>query len=260
MKRAVVTRPAAEAERWVSALERQGWQAQALPLIEIAPAPDPLPLRRVRAHLREFDALMFVSASAVEGFFADPPWPAPPDALPRCWAPGPATARALRAAGVPASAIDQPAAEAANYDSESLWREVGVQVGAGHRLLIVRGQSGTRVITAQGNGRDWLAQQCRERGGQVDCCVAYCRRLPGWSEGERERARAAAGDGSIWLLSSSEALDNLRALLPRTDWSRARALATHPRIARAAAALGFGRVLQSRPALPDVLLHLESMP
>ena len=169
-------------------------------------------------------------------------------------------ARALRAAGVPASAIDQPDAAAASYDSESLWREVGVQVGAGHRLLIVRGQSGDQAASAQGNGRDWLAQQCRERGGQVDCCVAYCRRLPGWSERQRELARAAAGDGSIWLLSSSEALDNLRTLLPRTDWSGARALATHPRIARAAAALGFGRVLQSRPALPDVLLHLESMP
>ena len=259
MKRAVVTRPAVEAERWVSALERQGWQAQALPLIEIAPAPDPLPLRRARERLPEFDALMFVSASAVERFFADQPWPASPGALPRCWAPGPATARALRAAGVPASVIDQPDADAVNYDSESLWREVGAQVGDGHRLLIVRGQTGAQTATAQGNGREWLAQQCRERGGQVDGCVAYCRRLPGWSERQRELARAAAGDGSIWLLSSSEALDNLRALLPRTDWSNARALATHPRIARAAAALGFGSVWSSRPALPDVLLHLESM-
>ena len=86
MKRAVVTRPAVEAERWVSALEREGWQAQALPLIEIAPVPDPLPLRRVRERLCEFDALMFVSASAVEHFCAGQPWPAAPDALPRCYA------------------------------------------------------------------------------------------------------------------------------------------------------------------------------
>ena len=104
MKRALVTRPAGEAQRWVSALQRQGWQAEALPLIEIAPAADPQPLRQARACLGDYDALMFVSAPAVEQFLADRPWAGtgqrtdaadaqaapPPDAWPRCWAPPPA--------------------------------------------------------------------------------------------------------------------------------------------------------------------------
>ncbi len=271
MKRALVTRPAGEAQRWVSALQRQGWQASALPLIEIAPAADPQPLRQARACLGDYAALMFVSAPAVEQFFADRPsaetdQPAAdaeavpqPGAWPRCWAPGPATARALLAAGVPPERIDQPAAGAEQYDSESLWQAVGSQVGPGHRLLIVRGQSDCAAASPVGNGRDWLASRCRERGGRIDWCVAYRRRAPAWSAPQRELALSASQDGTVWLLSSSEALDNLSALLPGNDWSRARALATHPRIAQAAARLGFGLVRTSRPALDDLLLHLESM-
>ncbi len=274
MKRAVVTRPAGEAQRWVSALQRQGWEALALPLIEIAPAADPLPLRQARARLADYDALMFVSAPAVTQFFAEQPWPPATQAdagdttaagqggRPRCWAPGPATARALLAVGVPADRIDQPDADADQYDSESLWHVVDPQVVSGHRLLIVRGQTeaAAAVASPQGNGRDWLANQCRAQGGSVDWCVAYRRRAPAWTAQQRELARAASRDGSVWLLSSSEAIDYLRDLLPEADWSQSRALATHPRIAQAAARLGFGTLHSSRPALADVLINLESMP
>ena len=272
MRRALVTRPAGEAQRWVSALQHQGWQAQALPLIEIAPAADLQPLQQARARLADYDALMFVSAPAVEPFLADlterrgaaagsgAAAAAPsPGRWPRCWAPGPATARALLAAGVPPESVDQPDATAGQFDSESLWQQVAHQVGPAHRLLVVRGQSEAAAASPAGNGRDWLASRCREQGGQVDCCVAYRRRAPAWGEAERELARSASQDGTVWLLSSSEALENLSRLLPGTDWSRARALATHPRIAQAAARLGFGLVRTSRPALDDMLLHLESM-
>lgn len=260
MKRAVVTRPEGEARRWVSALQDHGWQALALPLIVIGPPADPLPLRQARARLPGYDALMFVSAPAVAQFFAGKPWnDADSAGQIRCWAPGPATARALLAAGVPSGRIDQPAAAAENFDSESLWRDVGPQVAAGHRLLIVRGQSEAVAASPQGNGRDWLAQQCRARGGSVDWCVAYRRQAPDWSDEERAQALAASQDGSVWLLSSSEALDNLGALLPDADWSQARAVATHPRIAQAAARMGFGIIRESRPTLEDMLLNLESM-
>lgn len=268
MKRVLVTRPAGEAPRWVSALQRQGWQAEALPLIEIAPAADPQPLRQARACLGHYDALMFVSAPAVEQFLAetDPRTDAAdadvapqPGVWPRCWAPGPATARALLAAGVPPEFVDQPDAAAEQFDSESLWQVVGPQVGPGHRLLIVRGQSDGAAVSPVGNGRDWIARQCVEQGGCIDWCLAYRRRAPAWSAPQRALAQAASQDGTVWLLSSSEALVNLSALLPHNDWSHARALATHPRIAQAAVRLGFGLVQTSRPALDDMLLHLESM-
>jgi uroporphyrinogen-III synthase len=60
------------------------------------------------------------------------------------------------------------------------------------------------------------------------------------------------------LFSSSEAVAHLRGALPSTDWSRASALCTHHRIAQTAQAIGFGQVIDSRPALDDVLRALES--
>jgi uroporphyrinogen-III synthase len=69
---------------------------------------------------------------------------------------------------------------------------------------------------------------------------------------------AASSDGSVWLFSSSEALTFLPAL-PGVQWSAARAIATHPRIADAARAAGWGTVLQSRPALADIRQSIESL-
>jgi uroporphyrinogen-III synthase len=74
------------------------------------------------------------------------------------------------------------------------------------------------------------------------------------------QARQAASDGTLWLLSSSQALDNLRAALPGQAWNQAHALATHPRIAQTARALGFASVHECRPALADVAASIESMP
>jgi uroporphyrinogen-III synthase len=93
--------------------------------------------------------------------------------------------------------------------------------------------------------------------------VAYSRRVPVWSDSEQARVRQWAGAESstpvVWLLSSSEALSNLRALCPGVSWAGAAALTTHPRIEQAAQAAGFGRTFLCRPALADVLARLESL-
>lgn len=246
----VVTRPAEEARGWVQALAGHGIAAIALPLIGIAPAPDPAALRQARAALAAYRAVMFVSGNAVRGFFAE----AQGFAAPRAWAPGPGTAQALRAAGVPADRIDQPAADAPQFDSEALWSVVAPQVRPGDRILLVRGAG----ADGQGAGREWLSRQLAAAGAGVDLVAAYARGLPRWSAADRERARTALADGSLWLLSSSEAVHNLRQLLPGADLGKARALATHPRIAAAARAAGFGRVGESRPALRDLVASIES--
>jgi uroporphyrinogen-III synthase len=88
--------------------------------------------------------------------------------------------------------------------------------------------------------------------------VAYTRAAPAWGEAQCAAARQAAGDGSLWLFSSSEAANNLRSLLPGQDWSRARALATHPRIAQSVRALGFGDVQATHPGWDAVLASIES--
>lgn len=270
LRRLLVTRPADEADTWVAQLREQGWPAQALPLIHIT-APRGVDaahrLHQMRAQWTQFDALMFVSGAAVQHFFAaDLPRA---DALTRtrCWAPGPGTARrlvqALDALGLGADRIDAPPPDAAQFDSEALWPVVAPQLRAGSRVLIVRGRSvgagdDAAAAPAGGNGRDWLIRQCEQAGAVVQTVVAYERHAPDASEDFQAQLRQACAGGSVWLLSSSEALDHLLAARPGDDWAHAQALVTHPRIAQRAQQAGFGRVVQTRPALPDVLRTLES--
>lgn len=249
----VVTRPAPEAQRWVEGLRARGIAAVALPLLDIGPPADRRALRKAWQALDRYAAVMFVSANAVQGFFAEAPagWPAQG---PRAWAPGPATQEALCAAGVAASLVDAPAQDAPQFDSETLWAGVSGQLRAGDRLLLVRGAD----AAGRSAGRDWLAQQLAAAGVQVDTVLAYSRRPPAWQAEQRALASQLAGDGALWLFSSSEAASHLRELAPEADWGRARALATHPRIAAAVRALGFGTVHQTRPGLEEVVASIES--
>jgi uroporphyrinogen-III synthase len=270
LDRLVVTRPAGEAERWAQALLEHGWPAQVLSLIGIDRPQSPLAqqaLQRARYGWSRWDALMFVSSAAVKHFFGSGEGMPAGTAGTRFWAPGPGTgaalAEALKMVGVSADRIDAPPGDARQFDSETLWPVVRDQVVPGKRVLIVRGTSPAAEAAAPramhaGQGRDWLIQQCEQQGATVQTCVAYERCPPVWDASLRAQALAAAQPGSVWLLSSSEAVDNLRVGLPEANWAQAAALATHERIADAAREAGFGEVRASRPALPDVLRALES--
>lgn len=258
--RLIVTRPAADAALWVQQLAAQGLTAAALPLIEIVPAPPGGALTEARAHLGQWDAAMFVSGNAVAAFFQpNQPLAGVHTALTaietRAWSPGPGTTAALLRAGWPADRIDAPAADAPQFDSESLWPRVAAQVRAGARVLLVRG-AGADGVPA---GRDWLARRLLAAGVQVDEVAAYRRAVPGFGPAELGLAQAAAQDGSLWLFSSSEAVANLAAALPTQGWQRARALATHPRIAAAARAAGFGQVYESRPTLDAIVAAAQQI-
>jgi uroporphyrinogen-III synthase len=269
--RVIVTRPAREAAHWAALLGARGVNAVALPLIAVGPCPDAAArqaLAAARSHLSQYRALMFVSGNAVVHFFeSDSNWPlaharqAQAAIKTRAWAPGPGTVRALEQVGVPRTAIDGPAPDAPQFDSEALWSQVATQIQPGDRVLIVRGRSATPQgahESEQGSGRDWLARQIEAAGGQVDFVVAYQRGAPQWTAAEVALAQQAAQDGSLWLLSSSEAVAHLAEALPGQHWGAARALATHPRIAAAARAAGFGSVRECRPALEDVVASIES--
>ena len=257
--RALVTRPEPEARRWADQLCAGGIEAEALPLIEIIPPVDSQPVRQAWALLGSYAAVMFVSAHAVEQFFEQKPH------LPSvqwsqnaintvAWATGPGTGRALFLAGLAPQQIEMPGADAPQFDSEALWLRVGAQVRPGQRVLIVRGAD------AQGMeaGRDWLGEQLRRAGVQVDRVLAYQRGVPVWSHAQLARAGAAVNDGTVWLFSSSEAIANLLDRLPGRDWSAARAVATHPRIAASARRAGFGVVCESRPTLEAVMSSIKS--
>jgi len=269
--RVVITRPTSDAPAWVHALEAAGHEVLALPLIDIGAPTDVHHVQGAWAQWSQWQAVMFVSAQAVRYFFDTQPASlrAQTDSTmwtqgPRCWATGPGTHKALRQMGVPEACIDSPEAEATQFDSEALWQRVGAGVQAGRPVLIVRGLDVGQGMaqtagTEGGTGRDWLAQQLAAVGASAEFVVAYERRLPTWTAAQHAAAAHAATDGSVWCFSSSQAVRHLQHLLPTQNWSAARCIATHARIAQTAKALGFGEVHGTRPLVADVLASLESL-
>ncbi len=262
--RVIVTRPEREAQRWVIDLSAQGIEALALPLIQIGQVRNQTELTKARRQLDQYAAVMFVSVNAVDYFFASDTslatgLTANDHGRTRAWATGPGTARALLRAGVAPERLDMPPSDAAQFDSEALWQVVGPQLRAADRVLIVRGADALDgAAWAAGSGRDWFAGKVAAAGAQVELVAAYQRQVPRFSADECALARQAARDGSVWLLSSAQAVRNLQTAWPEQSWVHGHALATHARIAAAARSAGFGVVLESRPTLSDVLAALKS--
>jgi uroporphyrinogen-III synthase len=242
--RVIVTRPGREAQAWAKALQARGVPCETLPLIEIAALPQPLALAQAWQAVPGHLALMFVSANAVRFFMAAQPAGLP---MPSCraWSTGPGTRAALLAAGWPETLIDSPGEDAAQFDSEALWDLVAHRVLASvastpskPSVLIVRGADARGQLA----GRDWLALQLENAGLEVLQAVAYVRQAPVLTPAQQSLALQAAGDGSAWLFSSSEAAQHLLLACPDLPVKQARALATHPRIAQRLQQLGWGRV------------------
>lgn len=257
-RRVLVTRPPAQARAWVEALRARGVDAAALPLIDTAAAADPAPVDAAWSELARWAALVFVSPNAVTQFFARRPAGAAwPDQLIAA-APGPGTAAELRTHGIRPRSLIEPAAGAARFDSETLWEQMQRHDWRGRRVLIVRGES----------GRDWLAGRLAAAGATVDLLAAYRRGPAALDAARRALALAALAYPArhLWFFSSSESVQQLTAseLLDApalcAALRRSVALATHPRIAQTARAAGFGRVLEARPELNDVVRCIQSAP
>ena len=281
--RVVITRPSSEARHWADSVRAAGHEPVLIPLIGIEPLADGANLQKAWRQLGENAAAMFVSGNAVHFFMlARPLTEAGQAAEPirtRAWATGPGTRQALLACGWPGHLIDTPHAAAIQFDSEALWAVVKLQLAPGHKVLVVRGETvampshresrqpcgtvgtvlGQALDQAPGTGRDWLAQKITEAGALPVFCISYLRRVPDLSTEHMRQIRGAVGTGVVWLFSSSEALNNLTALVPGENWARACAVATHPRIAQSAQAAGFGTVRVTRPTVVDVLASIESL-
>ncbi len=219
----VVTRPARQAAGLAAQLSALGAVPLVFPAIVILPPPDRAQLDHVHETLDRYQAAVFVSANAVEyGAPSPQAWPAQLRAL----APGPGTAAALVAAGIPNVTIPQ-----VRFDSEGLLALPDLREVAGWRIVIFRG----------GGGRELLADTLRERGAQVDCVDCYRRAAPRSGAGGLVDA-LRAGRLHALTLTSSEGLDNLWGLLDADGRERLRrlpAFVPHPRIAQHARDMGF---------------------
>jgi uroporphyrinogen-III synthase len=255
-----------------------GFCVEHWPLIQIEPASFGDALEEAIGQWTRWRAVFFVSPQAVLYFFQHAR-----GALDlrqtRCWATGAGTREALLGQGVAADLIDTPNLNSGIWDSEHLWLEVQDQVRVHDQVLIVRGgelsgaslpqeaegdsarEQGAKHEDRTGVGREYLAEQVRSQGAQVSWAVAYFRGVPQWSSAQVALARQALCDGSVWILTSSQAVRNLQDLLGNevASWSQGRAIATHHRIAQALNRAGFGVVRESRPNIESLLGSLESM-
>jgi len=223
----LVTRPRTQAIELVDAIEEQGGTAYCFPVLEIVPF-DELDLRNSADALDTPDIVIFVSRNAVEhgiGYAGNA----------KLAAIGPATARAIKAAG---RVVDIQSAD--GYDSEHLLAESQLQDVRGKRVRIIRGTK----------GRELLADELLARGAMVDYLSVYERRLPAVSADMLAdlEARWRQNQINVITIMSVQSLANLVELLPA--WCAAQ-LETTPLVAPAGRVLkeALDRYPASRPVL-----------
>lgn len=189
----LITRPRAQADELVAAIESQGGDAIRLPVIEIVPRPEGLVAAEAAA-LPDPDIVIFVSPNAVEFGLRHAR-----DSM--TGATGPATAAAIRASG---RIVD--ISPRVGYDSESLLSEPALSDVAGRNVLIIRGN----------DGREHLAESLRERGATVNYLSVYDRNLPDNGPQRIAEVESAWRGGKIDAVTvmSVQSLENLIAILP----------------------------------------------
>jgi len=245
----VVTRPGAAGRALADDLARSGQPALWLPAFEFGPAPDQAQARAVLAALHDFDLAIFVSPQAVRATAA---------LLAQRWPPQTTIAavgagtRATVLAAIPdaANARLLPARDEdiGGSGSESLWPLLQAMQPPPRRVLLLRAQG----------GREWLAEKLRATGSAVTPLAAYAR-LPFAVPAElRARLAAAAQAGLAGIISSSDAVDALEAMLADQPavlqaLRAGPALASHPRIAERLRAAGFERVAVCAPEADAII-------
>jgi len=228
----VVTRPAGQAESLCEAIARLGGEAIRFPVIEIAEPEDTAALQAATANLQDYHLAFFVSPNAVshalDFILPRRSWPA--DTLVATVGKGSESALARYGFG------DVIAPEQ-GFDSEAVLALPAFAADAvcGRRVAIFRGDG----------GRDLLGETLLARGAMVDYVSCYRRRIPQADPGPLI-ADARNGRLHALVLTSSEGVGNLAAMVGEqglATMTRVSVLAPHPRIAAAAEAAGFRRVV-----------------
>ena len=193
-KTILLTRPGHQAGPLARLIRAEHGAALLFPTIEIEPIIDSAESRDRFADPGAWQYLIFVSRNAVTAAFEH--YIDRPQALAegRIIAIGQGTAAELAACGIKAVV---PAGQA---DSEALLAmpELGRAALGGRTVLIVRGEG----------GRGLLADALARRGARVRHAIVYSRRLPGYTEDQRQRLwQGRAIDAAV--VTSNTGLANL---------------------------------------------------
>ena len=256
----VVTRPSGQASALTEALQaaiariaashpKQDWQApqiMALPLLTIVPKSDTKVAAAIRTAMQTADLAVFVSPNAIEctmRLLGDD-WQSIAQRPIPIGVVGQSSFHALERHGIGTEAklptpIWMPG-NPAQWDSEGLWDAIQNRFPswAGRRVIVFRGDG----------GREWLADQLQSVGAQVEAIAVYSRIPLSESSPQWEKVLNANTDDALWILTSSEAVRHLGAVLEqqgRQDYlAGASALCPHHNIARSAKEIGFATVLE----------------
>lgn len=258
----VITRPRAQAEPLAERLSTLGIDARIFPLLEIQTLPagstQEAALKSRLGNLADYALVAFVSPNAIDAAFAHiGHWPQGVIAA----VVGDSSRQALARHGVTnANASVASPVDSERTDSETLLQVLDLPALRGKKALIVRAET----------GRELLADRLRDAGVEVAQVAAYRRGSPMPDAAMRAQLQSLVGAGAVWVVTSSEALRNLQAMVqqidgdPATAWrkmQRQTLLVPHPRIAETAQSLGFDTVLRTGSgddALIDAIQAIQS--
>jgi uroporphyrinogen-III synthase len=256
----IITRPQAQAAPLAARVSALGRVAVVLPLLDIAPLPDPAPLLAALARLPDYALVAFVSPNAIDAAFAHiGQWPAGVTLAVL----GEGSRAALAAHGItPATARIVSPADDVPSDTEHLLQALDLAALRDRPVLIVRGES----------GRELMADGLRAAGARVDVVAAYRRAVPELTPALAATLRRLLAQSNDWVITSSEALRGLLDLLRQLDLQQAPAqpdqsvvvmqqqhlIVPHARIAETAKNLGFSKVTLTGSGDERLLAALQS--
>lgn len=198
----VVTRPRAQAQRFIDLLEQQGAEVIEFPTIEIVPMASYERLDAAIDQLAMYDWLIFTSVNGVE-YFTERLRARQKDGGSlqhlQIATIGPATAQAVEALGLRVHAVPE------EYRAEALVTVLG-EIN-GKRMLLPRAEQARAV----------LPKELQALGAQVDEIAAYRTVLPQATAVQEVRALLQAGHVDMVTFTSSSTVRNFAALFPADE-------------------------------------------
>ncbi|HEY0489640.1 MAG TPA: uroporphyrinogen-III synthase [Telluria sp.] len=249
----VITRPRAQCDELARAVEALGLRPVLLPLLEISPLGDDSALKAALSSLPTYAMVAFVSPNAIDAAFAHlKRWPE--GVAIAVVGEGSRAALARHGVGDANATIFSPR-DPSRSDSENLLQALDLAALAGKQVLIVRGE----------HGRELMADGLRAAGAMVATVAAYRRSVPPLTAELAATLTSLLDTPNDWIITSSEALRGLMALVRELDPEAAVAkmqqqhlIVPHARIAETANTLGLTRLTLTGSGDERLLAALQS--